>query len=70
MDLAGLVGTLLAEPVLAAYDDPDDGLSERALLHHRLGPWYWVIHGLEHDIPEFVVSGLAGVRDRLPRRIR
>jgi aminoglycoside phosphotransferase (APT) family kinase protein len=70
LDLAWLVGTPLAEPVRAAYDDPDEGLSDRALLHHRLGPWYWVIHGLEHDVPEFVLAGLAGLRDRLPRRIR
>lgn len=66
MDLAWTVATPLAEPVQAAYDDVDEGLRERALLHHSLGPWYWVIHGLEHEVPDFVLSGLAGIRSRLP----
>ncbi|RCV47552.1 aminoglycoside phosphotransferase [Marinitenerispora sediminis] len=41
------------------------GLRERALLWHRLGPWYEVLHGVENDRPADVRSGLDGVMRRL-----
>ncbi|GLF96863.1 phosphotransferase [Streptomyces yaizuensis] len=40
-------------------------LRARALLWHRLGPWYEVTHGLDTGDEDTVASGLAGVRDRL-----
>ncbi|MFC7326484.1 phosphotransferase family protein [Marinactinospora rubrisoli] len=40
-------------------------LRDRALLWHRLGPWYEVLHGLEHDRPADVRSGLEGAVRRL-----
>jgi hypothetical protein len=36
------------------------------MLHHRLGPWFEVLYGLEQHSRRFVESGLAGVRHRLP----
>lgn len=42
-----------------------DALAARALIWHRLGPWYEVLHGLWHDRPELVESGLRGVVTRL-----
>lgn len=44
----------------------DDQTGSRALFYHRLGPWWEVIHGLEEDEPNYVRSGLTGVRQRLP----
>jgi hypothetical protein len=44
----------------------DGALRERALFHHRLGPWYEVVHGLDTGEERFVRSGLEGVRARLP----
>jgi aminoglycoside phosphotransferase (APT) family kinase protein len=47
--------------------DVDDAQAERALFHHRLGPWYEVEHGLRIRDPRFVVSGIEGLVERLPR---
>ena len=59
-----------AEAVLAAYDTNDASLPERALFFHRLGPWYELHYGIHFHKPEYVESGLAGVRSRLPPRLR
>lgn len=40
-------------------------LRERAFRWHQLGPWYEVLHGLDHDEPAEVRSGLDGVLRRL-----
>ena len=45
--------------------DVEDELRRRALIYHRLGPWFEVEFGLETGQPAFVASGLAGVRSRL-----
>ncbi len=45
--------------------DVDDELRRRALIYHRLGPWFEVEYGLRTEQPEWVESGLAGVRSRL-----
>jgi aminoglycoside phosphotransferase (APT) family kinase protein len=45
--------------------DVDDELRRRALIYHRLGPWFEVEFGLRTEQPAFVASGLAGVRSRL-----
>jgi len=45
--------------------DVDDELRRRAGIYHRLGPWFDVHHGDFTDQPEWVRSGLAGVRARL-----
>ena len=45
--------------------DVDDELRRRALIYHRLGPWFEVEYGLRTDQPEWVQTGLAGVRSRL-----
>jgi aminoglycoside phosphotransferase (APT) family kinase protein len=44
----------------------DDALARRALVHHALGPWHEVVHGLRND-ERWIASGLAGVRARLRR---
>jgi aminoglycoside phosphotransferase (APT) family kinase protein len=43
----------------------DDELRRRALIYHRLGPWFEVHYGDFTDQPEWVRSGLAGVRSSL-----
>jgi aminoglycoside phosphotransferase (APT) family kinase protein len=43
----------------------DDELRRRARIYHRLGPWFEVHYGDFTDQPEWVRSGLAGVRSRL-----
>jgi aminoglycoside phosphotransferase (APT) family kinase protein len=43
----------------------DDELRRRALIYHRLGPWFEVHYGDFTSQPEWVRSGLAGVRSRL-----
>jgi aminoglycoside phosphotransferase (APT) family kinase protein len=43
----------------------DADLRRRALIYHRLGPWFEVHYGVATEQPEFVRSGLAGVRSRL-----
>ena len=45
--------------------DVDDELRRRALIYHRLGPWFEVEFGLRTEEPAWVESGLAGVRSRL-----
>jgi aminoglycoside phosphotransferase (APT) family kinase protein len=45
--------------------DVDDDLRRRAEIYHRLGPWFEVEYGLRTDRPEWVRTGLAGVRSRL-----
>ncbi|MCP3804303.1 phosphotransferase [Allokutzneria sp. A3M-2-11 16] len=40
-------------------------LRRRALLWHRLGPWYEVTHGLDTGRPELVRDGIAGIVSRL-----
>lgn len=59
-----------AAAVLAAYGQDDPSLTDRALFFHRLGPWYELHYGLYFDRPAFVVSGLAGLRSRLPGGLR
>lgn len=46
--------------------DVDEAEAERALFHHRLGPWYEVEHGLRIRDPRLVASGVEGVVARLP----
>lgn len=43
----------------------EDELRRRARVYHRLGPWFEVEYGTRTEQPEFVRSGLAGVRSRL-----
>jgi len=43
----------------------DDELRRRALIYHRLGPWFEVHYGDFTDQPEWVRSGLVAVRSRL-----
>jgi len=45
----------------------DETVCARARDWHQLGPWHEVLFGLDTDQPEFVASGLAGVRSRLTR---
>jgi aminoglycoside phosphotransferase (APT) family kinase protein len=70
LDFAWLLhgtGTAFGNALLQAYGRrPDDALRARALSYHRLGPWHEVLYGLAGEHPEFVASGLDGVRRRLP----
>lgn len=43
----------------------DPELRRRALVYHRLGPWFEVHYGVFTDQPQWIESGLAGVRTRL-----
>jgi aminoglycoside phosphotransferase (APT) family kinase protein len=45
--------------------DVDDELRRRARIYHRLGPWFEVHYGVFTDRPEWVRSGLVGIRSRL-----
>jgi aminoglycoside phosphotransferase (APT) family kinase protein len=45
--------------------DVDDELRRRALVYHRLGPWFQVHSGDFTGRPERVRDGLAGIRSRL-----
>jgi aminoglycoside phosphotransferase (APT) family kinase protein len=45
--------------------DVDDELRRRALVYHRLGPWFEAHYGVFTDQPEWARTGLAGVRSRL-----
>jgi aminoglycoside phosphotransferase (APT) family kinase protein len=45
--------------------DVDDELRRRALVYHRLGPWFEAEYGVRTAQPDFVRSGLGGVRSRL-----
>jgi len=58
------------EAALGAYGSNDPSLRDRALFFHRLAPWYHLHYGIYFDKPEYVESGLAGVRSRLPRPLR
>jgi aminoglycoside phosphotransferase (APT) family kinase protein len=53
-----------AEALAASYGATPE-LRARALLWHRLGPWWEVLAGLDHLGPAYVDSGLAGVLARL-----
>ncbi|MFF2083387.1 phosphotransferase [Nocardia sp. NPDC058176] len=53
-----------ATAVADAYGLTDE-LHRRALVWHRLGPWYEVTYGLDIDDPATVRSGIAGLLDRL-----
>ena len=56
----------LAAPGVERGYPVDERLRRRALLYHALGPWHEVVYGLEHE-HRWVVSGLAGVRERLQK---
>jgi aminoglycoside phosphotransferase (APT) family kinase protein len=43
----------------------DDELRRRALIYHRLGPWFEVEYGVRTERPKWVRSGLAAIRSRL-----
>jgi aminoglycoside phosphotransferase (APT) family kinase protein len=43
----------------------DDELRRRALVYHRLGPWFEVHYGVFTDQRQWVESGLRGIRERL-----
>lgn len=43
----------------------DNDLRRRALIYHRLGPWFEVEYGLRTERPEWVRSGLAALRSRV-----
>ncbi len=43
----------------------DDELRRRAAIYYSLGPWFEVHYGLFTEEPQWVESGLAGVRERL-----
>lgn len=43
----------------------DAELRRRARIYHRLGPWHEVEYGVRTGQPEWVRTGLAGVRSRL-----
>ena len=45
--------------------DVDGELRRRALIYHRLGPWFDTHSGVFIDRPERIRSGLAGIRSRL-----
>jgi aminoglycoside phosphotransferase (APT) family kinase protein len=45
--------------------DVDDELRRRARVYHRLGPWFEVHYGVFTDQPQWVESGLRGIRERL-----
>jgi aminoglycoside phosphotransferase (APT) family kinase protein len=45
--------------------DVDDELRRRASVYYRLGPWFYVEYGLRTEQPEWVRTGLAGIRSRL-----
>lgn len=58
-----------ADAVLAEYGPTERTFRDRALFFHRLVPWHELHYGLHFDRPEFVESGLAGIRSRLPGRL-
>jgi aminoglycoside phosphotransferase (APT) family kinase protein len=43
----------------------DPELRRRALIYHRLAPWFEVHYGVFTDQPQWIESGLAGIRSRL-----
>lgn len=66
LDFAWLIRQPFADAVLAAYGDHDPLLPKRARFYHRLSPWSQLHYGLFYDRPDYVESGLAAVRGRLP----
>jgi aminoglycoside 2''-phosphotransferase len=69
LDFAALLhglGTGFAADLLAGYERRHDStLEERARFYRLLGPWHEVTYGLSLELPEYVESGLAGIRERL-----
>ncbi len=56
------------DAVLAAYDgEVDETFVYRSRAYLQIGPFHEVIYGQETDQPEFVASGLEGVRARIVR---
>jgi aminoglycoside phosphotransferase (APT) family kinase protein len=51
--------------VLDSYPGNTDGIEQRSLFWHRLGPFHEVIYGLDRGDDRFVASGLEGVTARL-----
>jgi aminoglycoside phosphotransferase (APT) family kinase protein len=45
--------------------DVDDELRRRARIYHQIGPWFEVEYGLRTEQPQWVRSGLDGLRSRL-----
>jgi aminoglycoside phosphotransferase (APT) family kinase protein len=43
----------------------DDELRRRALVYHRLGPWFEAHYGVFTEQPYWIESGLRGIRERL-----
>jgi aminoglycoside phosphotransferase (APT) family kinase protein len=65
--LANSMPTSFVLRLLKSYGPKADGeLLRRALFFHRIGPWHEVVYGLDRGGGQFVRSGLAGVRARLP----
>jgi aminoglycoside phosphotransferase (APT) family kinase protein len=58
-------GRRFATALAHAYGGIDKATRRRALVFHKLGPWHEVLYGLETDQPEFVVSGLAALEERV-----
>ena len=56
------------DAVLAAYDgEVDETFIQRAHAYLQIGPFFEVIYGQETDQPEFIESGLEGIRTRVVR---
>jgi aminoglycoside phosphotransferase (APT) family kinase protein len=55
---------------LASAYGVDDELAARAEVYERLFAWHEVAYGVRIGRPEWVESGLAGVRRRLPSAVR
>jgi aminoglycoside phosphotransferase (APT) family kinase protein len=63
--LTGL-GARFASELLDAYEgEVDPTFVDRAAFYHLLGPWHEVFYGVVFGLPQYVESGLAGVRERL-----
>jgi aminoglycoside phosphotransferase (APT) family kinase protein len=62
-------GSTFADAVAASYGGVPGNMRARAMFYHRRGPWYEVLYGLELGRADFVASGLAGVRARLPPEV-
>jgi aminoglycoside phosphotransferase (APT) family kinase protein len=54
--------------VLDAYPGNVDGIEQRSLFWHRLGPFHEVVYGLDRGDDGFVESGLEGITARLALR--
>lgn len=64
--LLNRLGERFGSELLAAYEgEADAGFCDRAAFYHLLGPWHEVTYGLDRGGPDYVESGLAGVRARL-----